>query len=509
MAHRNQQYRSVLSKFRQFNDNTCINDFVNFKNEIDQKISELSKKSPSVFCRECVKIKESIIEKDKKFKNCYIGGSKQLNLIENNVDIKSFIDECTIFTQCVHKRSARNRPVPLKSTNTDRCEKDSRCNNGKPPTRGAGSKKQPKLATETSRTEISQRQKSQTTREKQAEGKDSKEQRIDSKTPQIAITLPNPVKTQREVSESLNNNQPITSAQVETPISPSAVSCHKSTTELEKHATSPRPLSISGHESDSDIPVQQSHINKDPIPNNSPDDQSYGNSPSERDTAAQIDVRQDRAEQAALTEIPYSAIHADKTKLFRGPDDKNFAQADPSTAKANGLEPASAEAGNVAATHLRNESTHLDNAVIDANNSDDEVDGKAVDHDNTISRDTGIKNSVSESSEESYTIRGNTSSGGSDHTEVSNNNNASNETHSNASSCSVTPCSNEQGTEINAPNSEKPGIFDQFSNIILNNQRHMINASIPMGIVLLFSLLFKVKQNLLHQSNYLCYFIYI
>ncbi|KMZ87796.1 hypothetical protein PVBG_05048 [Plasmodium vivax Brazil I] len=444
MSQLSQYIRSIWGRYQQFNDNRCLTDFAKFKNEIEQKISALNRKNPNAFCNECVKVKESITGKDREFKKCYVGRSKKLNLIEDNIDIKSFIDECIVFPECVRKRSAHNRPVPLRSTNTGLCEKNDRCNNENSRTRGVGRKEQQGLDTETSRTGSSRTQKPQSTGAQQVEGKDSKQETIVSQTRTIANTLPNPVTTQHGGSESVKNHQHITSEQVETSTQPSTTSGHKSTKDVDSHALSPPPLSRSDQKSDSDIPLEQSHTDIDPIQKNSTDDKPDGNSPGERDTAAQIDVKQDIARQAGVTETPDSAIHADKV----------FVQKDPSGAN------------------------------ID-------LYGEAVVHDHPGTRNPEIKDSVTERSNDSDTIHGITSDGGGYHTEVSYVNNAGNEAQSNASSCIGNPCSNEQSTEINSHNSETLGMFNHISKILLENQGHMIKASIPMGIVLLLTFLFK------------------
>ncbi|CAG9472689.1 unnamed protein product [Plasmodium vivax] len=487
MSQLSQYIRSIWGRYQQFNDNRCLTDFAKFKNEIEQKISALNRKNPNAFCNECVKVKESITGKDREFKKCYVGRSKKLNLIEDNIDIKSFIDECIVFPECVRKRSAHNRPVPLRSTNTGLCEKNDRCNNENSRTRGVGRKEQQGLDTETSRTGSSRTQKPQSTGAQQVEGKDSKQETIVSQTRTIANTLPNPVTTQHGGSESVKNHQHITSEQVETSTQPSTTSGHKSTKDVDSHALSPPPLSRSDQKSDSDIPLEQSHTDIDPIQKNSTDDKPDGNSPGERDTAAQIDVKQDIAHQAGVTETPDSAVHADKV----------FVQKDLSGSNVDRLKPASTDTGNVAASHVHNNRRHLGNVVIDGETFD-KVYGEAVVHDHPGTRSPEIKDSVTERSNDSDTIHGITSDGGGDHTEVSNVNNAGSETQSNASSCIGNPCSNEQSTEINSHNSETLGMFNHISKILLENQGHMINASIPMGIVLLLNFFLKVltKKNM-------------
>ncbi|CAG9473017.1 unnamed protein product [Plasmodium vivax] len=465
----------------------CTKDYYNSKTDIEKQIAKIDKTSPRYFCNNCSKIKEIINRKDREFKGCLTDTSKPLKLIGVDGDIQRFIGECTTFQECFSKRSARNNQVSLKSTNTDQCEKNDRCNNGNSRTRGVGRKEQQGLDTETSRTGSSRTQKPQSTGAQQVEGKDSKQETIVSQTRTIANTLPNPVTTQHGGSESVKNHQHITSEQVETSTQPSTTSGHKSTKDVDSHALSPPPLSRSDQKSDSDIPLEQSHTDIDPIQKNSTDDQPDGNSPGERDTAAQIDVKQDIAHQAGVTETPDSAVHGDKV----------FVQKDLSGSNVDRLKPASTDTGNVAASHVHNNRRHLGNVVIDGETFD-KVYGEAVVHDHPGTRSPEIKDSVTERSNDSDTIHGITSDGGGDHTEVYNVNNAGSETQSNASSCIGNPCSNEQSTEINSHNSETLGMFNHISKILLENQGHMINASIPMGIVLLLNFFLKVltKKNM-------------
>ncbi|EDL42598.1 hypothetical protein PVX_035690, partial [Plasmodium vivax] len=64
-------------------------------------------------------------------------------------------------------------------------------------------------------------------------------------------------------------------------------------------------------------------------------------------------------------------------------------------------------------------------------------------------------------------------------------------------------------SELTSGNAKELGMFSGIFDVMIKNKENVINTSIPMGIVLLLSLLFKVIQNLLHQINYSCYFIYI
>ncbi|CAI7721693.1 PIR protein [Plasmodium vivax] len=456
----------------------CTSDYHKTKTEIEQEIATLDKTTPRHFCKHCSKIKEIIISKDAEFKKCPVDKSNQLKLIGVNGDIQRFIDECITFNECFRKRSARNKQIPLKSTNTDQCEKNSRCNNGNSRTGGMVSKQQQRLTTEKSKTESSPRQKSQSTGAEQAEVKDTNQQIIASQTPKIAITLPNPVKSQREVSESVNNNQSIASAQVETSTQPLTASGQEITTEVDNHTISRTPLSRTGHESDSGIPVPESHTNKGPVPKNSPDDQLYRNTPGEGDTTEQIVLGQDIARQGDVTETPDSEVLASK----------GFVQTYPSRTNADGLQPSSSDTSNVVATrvHVENSHSHTVNTYGDTSLK---VNGEAVHHEHLRSTVPEIKDSGTERPADSDTIHDNIPNVGRDDTNISDVNAAGDESRSGEGLCTEPPCITEKG---NILTDEKSDVFRRIFEAI-SNKDHIIQASAPMGIVLLLSLLFKVN----------------
>ncbi|VVA00336.1 PIR protein, partial [Plasmodium vivax] len=69
--------------------------------------------------------------------------------------------------------------------------------------------------------------------------------------------------------------------------------------------------------------------------------------------------------------------------------------------------------------------------------------------------------------------------------------NGHNQVHDSSAICSESSCRDIPSHELIDHNSEKSGIFDQISNVIIKNKENVIKTSIPMGIVLLLSLLFK------------------
>ncbi|KMZ95165.1 hypothetical protein PVMG_05083 [Plasmodium vivax Mauritania I] len=469
----------------------CIRDYHNSKTDIENKIAKLNKTNPKHFCNNCRQIKEIIISKDEEFKRCSANRSKQLKLIDVDGDIHRFMDECITLQECLSKRSARNKQVTLKSTNTGLCEKNGPCKNEKARTGGVGSKEQQRLGTETSKMGSSRTQKPQPTRAEQAEEKLSNEQFKVSQTPQIANALPNSVKTQNAVSESANNHQSITSAQVTTSTPPLTSSGQEITTEVDNRAISSTHLSRSGQKSDSGISVQQIHTDEDPITNNSPEDQSYRNTPGERDTAENIVLGQDPSRQPFVTETPDSEVSAGKVSV----------QTYPSGANADCLQSSSSDTSNVTAIHVHVENPHP-NTVITDGNTLLKVKGEAVNHEHLGSKGPKVKDSVTEISADSDTINDNISNGGRGDTKVSDVNGSGDELRSAEDSCSEPTCSTEKG---NILTDDKSDIFRRIFDAI-SNKNHIIQASAPMGIVMLLGLLFKVNQNLFALKKLFIFF---
>ncbi|SCA83558.1 VIR protein [Plasmodium vivax] len=68
---------------------------------------------------------------------------------------------------------------------------------------------------------------------------------------------------------------------------------------------------------------------------------------------------------------------------------------------------------------------------------------------------------------------------------------AGNQVHDSSTTCIGSTCRETGNNELTNDGGDISGILNKISNLILNNQDNMIKASIPMGTVLLLSLLFK------------------
>ncbi|KMZ88491.1 hypothetical protein PVBG_05449 [Plasmodium vivax Brazil I] len=158
MVLRYQTSRSNISALRSYFSSTCTNSYFKFVQDIVQEIEELHKAKHDVFCRKCTNIKQLIYEKDSEYKDCYVDRSKPLKLIENNEIIKTFINNCPKFQQCMHNRQShvKKNAVP-KQSKEDECKGNSRCEKVTAP-KGAGGTPQPEFGAESSGRRSSEKQ---------------------------------------------------------------------------------------------------------------------------------------------------------------------------------------------------------------------------------------------------------------------------------------------------------------------------------------------------------------
>ncbi|VUZ99476.1 PIR protein [Plasmodium vivax] len=168
-----------MGMYQKLKDAKCISSFMEFKTETEKQISKLGKKKPSDFCKQCVNIKETIIKKDREFKGCLTDISKQLKLIDVNGEIKDFTDECiSVYSQCVQKRLSRDRKlVESKRISEKSCDTNGSCKQ-KISTVPQKNKSSPRLAPEPRSTGSSQRQISQNPRGELENAEQSRQQAV-------------------------------------------------------------------------------------------------------------------------------------------------------------------------------------------------------------------------------------------------------------------------------------------------------------------------------------------
>ncbi|KNA02589.1 hypothetical protein PVNG_05133 [Plasmodium vivax North Korean] len=151
MVLRYQTSRSNFGALQSYLSSTCTNSYFKFIQEIEQEIEKLYKVRHEDFCRRCGNIKQRINGKDREFKECNVHNSKPLKLIENNETIKTFINDCPKFQQCIHNRQSHVKKNALpKQSKEDQCNGKSHCEKVTAPKEGAGGKPQPAFGAEPS-----------------------------------------------------------------------------------------------------------------------------------------------------------------------------------------------------------------------------------------------------------------------------------------------------------------------------------------------------------------------
>ncbi|KMZ77318.1 hypothetical protein PVIIG_05288 [Plasmodium vivax India VII] len=104
--------------FKIYRENACISEYFKVKSEIEQKIGQLKKGGHSHFCRKCRALKEHIIAENERFNNCQLRNSKQLKLIDDDDNIKSFVEECIDNPTCFinRTRSSKKTAAPARAS---------------------------------------------------------------------------------------------------------------------------------------------------------------------------------------------------------------------------------------------------------------------------------------------------------------------------------------------------------------------------------------------------------
>ncbi|KMZ96188.1 hypothetical protein PVNG_05849 [Plasmodium vivax North Korean] len=150
-----------LKLMKGYQDINCIQKYTNYKSEIEAQINGLHTKSDSEFCRKCSIMKKDITKKNDELNECYKNNSISQPLIKVH-DIKNFIDKCPTVPECLQKLLQRNKkPVAKKPESEKNCVKNNDCEPKVSSTASQTARQPPRSASETPSTRITQEQKSQ------------------------------------------------------------------------------------------------------------------------------------------------------------------------------------------------------------------------------------------------------------------------------------------------------------------------------------------------------------
>ncbi|VUZ93023.1 PIR protein [Plasmodium vivax] len=104
----------------------CMSDYIKTKTDFEQKIDAIPYNTSIFFCKKCIALKSDIIEKTKGLQQCY--NSSQLHPIESIVNIKEFIDKCPDLPNCSYPpNNPVRKPVASKVQKTYSCPGSRNC----------------------------------------------------------------------------------------------------------------------------------------------------------------------------------------------------------------------------------------------------------------------------------------------------------------------------------------------------------------------------------------------
>ncbi|CAG9481976.1 unnamed protein product [Plasmodium vivax] len=433
---RSNNNRSALQKLQEVR---CISNYHQCKAEIEHKIHTFRYNRSKLFCSKCIELRDDIIQRSKGLQECY--NSSKLLPIEDTDKINEFINKCPDLRKCLNPPNKPvSKPVVSKGQKADSCTGHGNCKEKIVTPDEQASKAAPVITAG-----ISQAKRSEEKASLKDRGHSDGEQLRDGKV--ILQTKPeaNPpgdsVRTQDEGSKSTVNLPSVSTEETGTPMQ--YVSPPSTLTSIEL-GTTPSSLSsqssvtIGSHSSSN---TQVEDLNKGgPITNLSGVQIEGANQLQNIDVAAQNNQG-----------LARDNTHAIETSV-----------------------------GTVSGST----SSRGDKADYDESSSEDANDRLTNDQ---------IGNAVVD--------QGNPDSRGS-HIQVANSGDLDvrDESHSMYTNESIHPTNNSDfdttsvkvpGSELTYGNANEVGIFNQIFNTIQRNKKNVINTSIPMGIVLLLSLLFK------------------
>ncbi|CAI7717842.1 PIR protein [Plasmodium vivax] len=439
MAYWAQYNRRVTDMFRKLQGAGCTSNYIDTKNEIEQKINRFNYNDPTNYCKRCHVIKKSIYEKTKGLQQCY--NSSQLHPIESIVNIKEFIDKCPDLPNCSYPpNNPVRKPVASKVQKTYSCPGSRNCEGKTVIPDEQKSKAPPGISARNPQAGRSEEKSSLKEDRGHSDGNELRDGKVISLSRPEAIPPSDPVRTQDKGSESTVNKPSVSTEKTDTSMQYVSSPSPSASIELD---TTP-----SAHSSQSSVP-RDSHST-----GSTQEDLNIGG-PTTNLAGVQIEGLNQ------LRNIDVGAQNTHGLTHDKADSTENSAERVPDRTSHRGEETDYGEP--------RSEGTS------DRVNSDQNGDA-LVDRGNTDSRGSHIEVAPSEDLGGGDEIHGITT------TEIIH--------HTNGSDVDITRVQ-VPGSVLTPGNTNEQGIFNQFFNTMRQNKENVIKTSIPMGIVLLLSLLFK------------------
>ncbi|KMZ82919.1 hypothetical protein PVIIG_05665 [Plasmodium vivax India VII] len=247
-----QHTRRVNDMFQRFQGPTCTSNYINTKNEIEQKINTFNYKDPNSYCRRCNEIKKNITEKTGELQYCY-----------DTDKIKEFIDKCPDPPKC---RYPPNKPVRKpdvsKGQESDSCTGQGKCKEKIVTQVEPKSKAAPGITAGISQARRSEVKVPLKEDPGHSNGDELKSGKVISQTKPEANPLGDSISTQDEGSESTFNRPSVSTEETVTPMQYVSLPSTFTSTEL---GTTPSAISSQSsvtRDSHSSSNTQVEHLNK-------------------------------------------------------------------------------------------------------------------------------------------------------------------------------------------------------------------------------------------------------
>ncbi|SCA83777.1 hypothetical protein, conserved [Plasmodium vivax] len=445
IGRRNPAYGSASSSFQKYVSIDCTQKYNNYKNEIEQKISQFKNRKRKIFS-EWNGINKFIIDKNNEIAYCVRNNYISVNFY-GDPDIKNFSEICTSDRKCNFNKTQAKKTFEPKTVKKGTCTGERNCEKQAPSVGAEKIKSETRPLVKDTITVSSSGPDLKGQRQKAADGQESQNANI-STQPQPSITNPaSPVVAAVEVPEQSAN-------------------LHSRSSGLEV---------AQKHSSDLSDPPNEDKLGTEP--RNAPLEttfiQEYNPSYSSQEKGtdenvlhiklptgdqANVDLVDQRENRGAT---PPSHIHVAASDVEGAPSDGNSADRVFTSALNNGLYPVNGTPhGKLGGEAI----TRTVSVVADINDNVhfDSKDVRDGDTDKLVTDDARARAKT-----------------------------LSNEIRSTQADCNGDTCIKGQDNELVHNNDNNLGILNDIYEAILRNKDNMTNASIPIGIVPLLSLLFK------------------
>ncbi|CAG9472687.1 unnamed protein product [Plasmodium vivax] len=428
------------SNIHKLQDVGCTSNYINTKTEIEQKIDRIPNNNTKLFCSKCIELKNYTIQRSNGLQYCY--DLKKFQRIEDTDKIKEFIDKCPDPPKC---RYPPNKPVRKpdvsKGQESDSCTGHGKCKEKIVTQVEPKSKAASGITAGISQSRRSEVKASLKEDPGHSNGDELKDGKVILQNKPEVNPPGDPVRTQDERSKSTFNQHSVSTEKTVTPTPHVSSPATFTSTELgttPSAISSQNSLTIDSHSSSS---TQVEGLNKDVPTTNLAGVHTEG-----------VNKLQNIPVDAQITHGSAN----DKADAFETSVETVSGTTSPRVEEAIFGEPRSE------GTSVRVISDQIGDAVVDQGNPDIRVPQIIVAHNGDLG-----------SRDESHGI---TTSENIHHTK-----------HSDVDTTSVEV----PGSELTDDDGDKSGIFNQIFNTMRQNKENVIKTSMPMGIVLLLSLLFK------------------